>query len=250
VLCIPAIDIRNGTCVRLIQGDFAKETIYGDPLEVALAYREAGARVLHIVDLDAARTGKATNRGLIRKIIEECPIEVEVGGGIRSSVDAEALIDIGAARVVLGTAAIENPAFARDLAHAHPLKVAIGLDHRPVRQHEMTRREVALRGWVQGSGIALADAFATFNDAPFGAVIVTDIDRDGTLLGPDLPGVAFALEMSALPVISSGGIATQDDLLALGDVQVNGVRLYGAIVGTALLSGAMTLQEALIACAR
>jgi phosphoribosylformimino-5-aminoimidazole carboxamide ribotide isomerase len=250
VRCIPAIDLRGGKCVRLYQGDFAKETIYGDPVELALSYCATGATALHIVDLDAARTGFATNRELIKTIIAKCPVDVEVGGGIRTSLDAESLLRQGAARVVIGTAGIENPGLANKLAYAHPGQIAIGLDHKRITDKGQIRREVALRGWVQGSGIEFADALAMFSEAPFGAVIVTDIDRDGTLRGPDLVGLRFALEHCENPVIASGGIAKPSDLEALSEVEAKGKKLLGAIVGKALLSGAMTLKEALAACAR
>ncbi|HUZ21754.1 MAG TPA: 1-(5-phosphoribosyl)-5-[(5-phosphoribosylamino)methylideneamino] imidazole-4-carboxamide isomerase [Acidimicrobiales bacterium] len=251
--CVPALDLRGGRCVRLLRGDFAAETVYGDPVEQAEAYRDAGATSLHVVDLDAARTGEPVNRDVVLRIVDALPIPVQLGGGIRDAASAAEALEAGVSRVVLGTVAVEEPEVARRLAERYPGRVVLGLDHRraPVgRGSRRQRREVALRGWKEGSGIELTAALAQLEDAPLGAVIVTDIDRDGTLEGPDLPGYELVLGSSSLPIVASGGIGGADDLRALAALEIEGRRLAGAIVGRALLSGVLSLEEAMAACAR
>ncbi|HVB05851.1 MAG TPA: HisA/HisF-related TIM barrel protein [Acidimicrobiales bacterium] len=238
--CLPAIDLRGGRCVRLLRGDFAEETVYGDPLEQAAAFVAGGARALHVVDLDAARGASPDNAAVVAGIIAAAGVPVEVGGGVRDEARAEALLGLGAARVVLGTLAAEAPERVRALAAAHPGAIAVGLDHRD--------GEVALRGWLEGGGVKLAELLAAYEGAPLGAVIVTPIDRDGTLAGPDLEGYATLLEQSALPIVASGGVASLSDLEALRELEVDGRRLAGVVVGKALLSGAMTVAEAVDAC--
>ncbi len=246
--CLPAIDVRAGRCVRLLRGDFAAETVYGDPLEQALAFVGSGARALHVVDLDAARTGEPVNRAVVVAIIEATGVPVQVGGGIRSAPAADGLLEAGAARVVLGTAALEQPELVRRLAEAHPGRIALGLDHRRVGEGSEVRRLLAARGWEEGSDLELADALRRFAPLPLGAVVVTDIGRDGTLAGPDLDGYALALGASALPIVASGGIGGASDLRALAALEVAGRRLAGAVVGRALLSGALGVAEAVAAC--
>lgn len=245
MLCIPAIDVRAGRCVRLLKGDFAEETVYGDPVEVALAYEAAGAELLHVVDLDAARDGGAANRSVVEAIAKACAMPVQLGGGIRDEAVADAALASGIDRVVLGTAGVEDPALVRRLAERHPGRIVAGLDHRRTDG----RRVVAVRGWAEASGIDLEDALGALEGAPLGAVVVTDIGRDGTLEGPDVEGYAAALRASALPVVASGGVGTLDDLRRLAAIEVEGRRLAGVVVGRALLSGAFGLEAAIGACA-
>jgi phosphoribosylformimino-5-aminoimidazole carboxamide ribotide isomerase len=232
----PAIDLLNGQAVRLYQGDYARETVYNsDPVAQAKIFADAGARWIHVVDLDAARTGSPLTREVIAAICDAVDVPIQTGGGVRSEEAADALFDAGVARVVLGTAALESPDLVRALAARHA--VAVGLDARG--------REVAVRGWEEGSGQDLLDVARGFADAGVEALIVTEIGRDGTLEGPDLDGLGEVLEATELPVIASGGVGTLADIAALESLRSVGRRLSGAIVGRALYEGAFTLQDAL-----
>jgi phosphoribosylformimino-5-aminoimidazole carboxamide ribotide isomerase len=236
----PAIDLRDGRCVRLYQGNYDQETVYNDdPVAQAQAFAAAGCRWVHVVDLDAARTGVPTNRDAVAAIAAGVDIPVQTGGGIRSDDAAQAVFDAGVARVVVGTAALDDPDFVRRLASR--MAVAVGLDVRG--------REVAVRGWEEGSGRDIVDVLAEFVDAGVAAVIVTQIARDGTLDGPDLEGLSLVLASTPLDVIASGGVGTLDDLRALGALEVDGRRLAGVIVGRALYEGRFTLGDALGAVA-
>jgi phosphoribosylformimino-5-aminoimidazole carboxamide ribotide isomerase len=232
----PAIDLLDGRAVRLYQGDYARETVYNnDPVAQAREFAAAGARWIHVVDLDAARSGTPRNRDVIAAICEAVDVPIQTGGGVRSDEAADALFDAGVARVVLGTAALEDPDLVRRLASRHA--VAVGLDARG--------REVAVRGWEEGSGRDLLDVARGFADAGVEALIVTEIGRDGTLEGPDIEGLGEVLESTELPVIASGGVGTLDDLVALEELRSVGRRLSGVIVGRALYEGAFTLRSAL-----
>lgn len=238
----PAIDLRSGRSVRLVQGDYSRQTVYGgDPVAVAKELVADGAPWLHVVDLDAARTGRPENRALVSAIADAVHVPVQTGGGIRDEFSAEALLGSGVARIVIGTAAVEEPAMVRRLALRHPGRVALGLDARG--------GEVAVRGWTEGSGTAAAEVLHRFRDAELGAVVVTDIARDGTLGGPNLGGLTSVLVATSLPVIASGGVGSLADLRALAGLEAGGRRLAGAIVGKALHDGAFTVREAMAACA-
>jgi len=232
----PAIDLRDGRCVRLYQGDYGRETVYGDdPVAQARAFADAGAPWIHVVDLDAARTGQPVNRAVIARIADAVDVPVQTGGGVRDEASAEALIGSGVRRVVLGTAALEQPALVHRLAREVP--VAVGLDARG--------REVAVRGWERGSGRDLLEVAAEFAEAGVEALVVTEIGRDGTLEGPDLEGLAEVLEATPLPIIASGGVGTLADLEALSGLRVGDRHLEGAIVGRAIYEGAFTVEQAL-----
>jgi phosphoribosylformimino-5-aminoimidazole carboxamide ribotide isomerase len=247
--CIPAIDLREGRSVRLLRGDYAAETVYGDPVEHARAYADGGATRLHVVDLDAARSGIGHNDNVVAAIATSVKIPIEVGGGVRSLERAHELFSAGVDRVIVGTSAIEDPQLLVRMAGRFPGQVAVGLDHRSRLVDGQERREVALRGWELGSGVDLFEVLARIESLALAAVIVTDISRDGTLEGPDLEGLAAVLAATAQPVIASGGIGRVDDLLALGRVGEVARRIAGVIVGKALLSGALSLHDALMACA-
>jgi phosphoribosylformimino-5-aminoimidazole carboxamide ribotide isomerase len=243
----PAIDIREGRCVRLQRGDFSLETPFGDPELVADEYVSSGAERLHIVDLDAALTGVGANRELIGRIIARARVPVQVGGGVRDEVAAEALIDLGVARVVIGTLAVEDAALLERLSERWPGRFVAGLDYRRNAAGEL---QVAVRGWTQPSGRTVTEMLPQLGELQLAAVVVTDIDRDGTGDGPDLAGLAAVLRQSRLPVVASGGVANAPDLERLAALEVaGGRRLGGAIVGRALLSGQLSLVDALVACA-
>lgn len=239
----PAIDLRGGRCVRLLQGDYERETDYGDdPVGVATGFVASGARWVHVVDLDAARSGEPVNRPVVAAVaaaVRAAGGRVQSGGGVRSEAAADALFDAGVSRVVLGTAAMDDPELVRRLAGAHPGGVAVGLDTRG--------GEVAVRGWTEGSGQQLLDVVPRFADAGVASLIVTEIGRDGTLEGPDLAGLASVLAATDIEVVASGGVGVLADVVALDDLEVGGRRLAGAIVGKALYEGAFTVSDAVAA---
>ena len=233
----PSIDLRRGKVVRLHQGDFAQETVYGDdPVSVARTYAEAGAAWIHVVDLDASRRD-GSNREAIIAVAAAVDVPVQAGGGVRDA----SLLEAGVARVVLGSAAVDDPALVGRLGAEHPGRGVVGLDHRD--------GEVRVRGWEEGSGRRLHDLVAELAVPGVAAFVVTDISRDATLAGPDLDGYASLLAATPLPVVSSGGVGTLADLRALAALDVGGRRLAGAIVGKALYEGRFTVVEALAALA-
>lgn len=234
----PAIDVRDGRCVRLYQGDYDRETVYGDdPVAQARAFAADGAPWIHVVDLDAARTGDFRNRSVVAAVAAAVDVPVQAGGGVRDDGVADALLTGGVRRVVVGTAALDDPDWVRRLAARYPGRVAIGLDARG--------RDVAVRGWVEGSGHDLVEVARRFDDAGVAALVVTEIGRDGTLAGPALDQLADVLAATRLDVVASGGVGTLDDLRALAGLDVGGRRLSGAIVGRALYEGAFALADAL-----
>ncbi|MGH9192664.1 MAG: 1-(5-phosphoribosyl)-5-[(5-phosphoribosylamino)methylideneamino]imidazole-4-carboxamide isomerase [Acidimicrobiales bacterium] len=234
----PAIDLRHGRCVRLYQGDYARETVYADdPVAQARAFAAEGAPWVHVVDLDAARTGNPRNYDLVAAVAAAVDVPVQCGGGVRDDAAADALLERGVQRVVVGTAALERPDWVRSLAGRCPGRVAVGLDARG--------RDLAVRGWVQGSGHDLVDVARRFEDAGVAALVVTDIRRDGTLSGPALDQLAAALEATSVDVIASGGVGTLADLRTLSVLEVEGRRLAGTIIGRALYEGAFRVSEAI-----
>ena len=246
--CIPAIDVRRGRSVRLLQGDYANETPYGDPLEQARAYETGGASRIHVVDLDAARSGIGENDEVIAAIAAKLSIPIEVGGGVRSLERAASLLDLGVDRVVIGTLAVEEPVALKALAGAFPGRIAVGLDHRSVTEDGVVHRELAVRGWEVGSGVDLEKFLVDLESIALAAVIVTDISRDGTLAGPDLVGLEAVLSQTSHAVIASGGIGTVADLVALKALGSLTRAIDGVIIGKALLSRAISLAEAIAAC--
>ena len=228
----PAIDLRGGRCVRLYQGDYDRETHYGDdPVSQARAFADAGAPWIHVVDLDAARSGSPVNRPVVAAIARAVAgrSQVQTGGGVRTVGDALALADAGVARVVMGSAAVAEPRLVEQASTV--VAVAVGLDHRA--------GEVAVHGWTEGSGVQLADALEWFPTAS--AFVITDIARDGMLTGPDVEGLAAAALATTIPIIASGGVATLADLTALKAVP----GVAGVITGKALYEGRFTVAEAL-----
>jgi phosphoribosylformimino-5-aminoimidazole carboxamide ribotide isomerase len=248
----PAIDIRDGGAVRLTQGDFDRQTEYGDPVALAVRFAAGGAPWLHVVDLDAARSGAPVNRATVLAIARASAVPVETGGGVRTLDDVAELLDGGVSRVVLGTAALEDPGLVSRATVTYPGRIALGLDYRMTTDG---RAEVAVRGWEQGTGRTVDELLAEVADAGLSAVVVTAIERDGTLAGPDLEGLRAVLASTGLPVIASGGVGSVADIEELAAVVVEDGdsgprRLAGAISGKALVDGRMTVEEAVAACAR
>ena len=230
----PAIDLRDGRVVRLTKGDYAQQTVYGDdPVAVAIGFVEEGATWIHVVDLDAARTGDPVNRAIVGRIASALAgrCRLQTGGGVRTLADVEALAAAGVTRVVMGSAAVRDPELVAAASAIMP--VAVGLDHRD--------GELAVHGWTEGSGVRLAEALRSFPSAA--AFVITDIARDGMLVGPDVEGLAAAASATEIPVIASGGVASLADLAALAGV----AGLAGAITGKALYEGRFTVAEALAA---
>jgi phosphoribosylformimino-5-aminoimidazole carboxamide ribotide isomerase len=221
----PAIDLRAGRAVRLWQGDYDAETVYGDdPPAIARAFVDAGARWIHVVDLDAARTGERTNDTVVGAIVEAIAgrARVQCGGGVRDERAAAELTAAGVSRVVMGTAALGDPDLVRRVSEC--VAVAVGLDHRG--------GELAAHGWTESTGLRLSDVLARFPTAD--AFIVTEIERDGTLTGPDIDGLAAVLAATDVAVIASGGVGSLDDLKMLDALEVKGRRLAGVIAGKAI----------------
>ncbi|MGG1664444.1 1-(5-phosphoribosyl)-5-[(5-phosphoribosylamino)methylideneamino]imidazole-4-carboxamide isomerase [Brevibacillus sp. NRS-1366] len=232
----PAIDIRGGKCVRLFQGDYGQETVYADsPLAMAKRWVEQGASWVHLVDLDGAKEGKPANAQLIKDIARQVPVPVQVGGGIRTEEQIADYLEAGVARVIVGTAAIEDEPFTKRILQTYGDKIAIGLDCR--------NGLVATRGWLTTTDVQateLAKRLVSYGAETF---IYTDIARDGTLTGPNVEEISALALATGKSVIASGGVSNLDDLLALAAHMTEGVS--GAIVGKALYTDAFTLAEAL-----
>lgn len=229
----PAIDLRGGRCVRLLQGDYARETVFGDdPVAMAQRFVAAGARRLHIVDLDGAKDGGPSQSGLVMRMTREAGRPVQVGGGIRARETVGAYLAAGVERVVLGSVAIEDPALLERLAVDHPGRIVLGLDARDGK--------VAVRGWLDTSTLSALDVARRHASLPLAAVVYTDIATDGMLGGPNLTAIEHLVDACRLPVVASGGVATVEDIRRL-----RGLGCTGCIVGRALYDGAFTIAEAL-----
>ncbi len=228
---LPAVDVADGTAVRLVQGEAGSETGYGDPLEAALAWQRAGAPWVHLVDLDAA-FGRGSNRELLARVVAALDVQVELSGGIRDDASLAAALGTGCTRVNLGTAALESPQWCAKAIAEHGDRVAVGLDVRGTT--------LAARGWTQEGG-DLWEVLARLDAEGCARYVVTDVRRDGTLTGPNLELLGQVTARTDRPVVASGGVSSLDDLRAIAAVP--GVE--GAIVGKALYAGAFTLEEAL-----
>jgi phosphoribosyl isomerase A len=232
---LPAVDVADGQAVRLIRGEAGSETRYGDPLEAALAWQRAGARWVHLVDLDAA-FGRGSNRDLLAKVVDALDVDVELSGGIRDDPSLVAAMATGCRRVNLGTAALESPEWVRDAIASYGDRIAVGLDVRG--------STLAGRGWTRDGG-ELYDVLARLDADGCARYVVTDVRRDGTLTGPNLQLLRDVCAATDRPVVASGGVASLDDVRVLAALVPLGVE--GAIVGKALYAGAFTLEEALAA---
>jgi 1-(5-phosphoribosyl)-5-[(5-phosphoribosylamino)methylideneamino] imidazole-4-carboxamide isomerase/N-(5'phosphoribosyl)anthranilate isomerase len=230
---LPAVDVQDGTAVRLVRGAAGSETSYGDPLEAALAWQRDGAEWIHLVDLDAA-FGRGDNRDLLTDVVGRLDVAVELSGGIRDDASLDAALATGAARVNVGTAALESPHWVRRAIAQHGDRIAIGLDVRGTT--------LAARGWTQDGG-DLWETMARLDSDGCGRYVVTDVNKDGTLTGPNLRLLGDVCAATAARVVASGGVASLDDLRAIESLGT----VEGAIVGKALYAGAFTLPEALAA---
>lgn len=230
---IPAIDIKGGRCVRLYQGRMDQETVYSEnPLEVAKMWEEMGAGMLHIVDLDGAVTGTPVNFSIIEKMISALSIKVQVGGGIRNKESVEKYLEIGAARVIIGTAAAANIEFVWNISGFYTARIVISLDAKDGM--------AAVKGWTEVTEIDAIDLAKKFEGIGIGAIVFTDISRDGTLTGPNLKSIERFASSVRIPVIASGGVSGIDDIRALCKLSIEGI-----IIGKALYSGAVDLREAI-----
>jgi len=244
----PAIDLRGGAAVRLTRGDFDQETRYGDPVALARTYIAGGARWIHVVDLEAARTGLPHELPVLEQILRVAAgrARVQTGGGIRSHDIVESrLHKPGLDRVVIGTAALKDPGLATRCAREWPDRVAVGLDY--IVRPDGTA-EAQGHGWLRGSEQSLPELLALWEGEPIAAVVATSIARDGMLEGPDVAGLGALLATTSIPVVASGGVATLDDLRALAALSVEGRRLHGVVVGKALVEGRFSVEEAVAAC--
>jgi phosphoribosylformimino-5-aminoimidazole carboxamide ribotide isomerase len=233
---IPAIDLLDGQCVRLHQGDYDQVTRFSsDPVAQALSWQQQGAQRLHLVDLDGARSGLPVNDNVVKAITSALAIPVQLGGGVRTAERAEELLAAGLDRVILGTVALEEPELVETLAERHPGRIVVGIDARDGK--------VATRGWIEASSIEATDLAGRFSCSPLAALICTDIATDGTLAGPNLSFLRAMASASSVPVIASGGIGNLEHLLSLLSVAPLGVE--GVIVGRALYDGRVELAEAL-----
>jgi phosphoribosylformimino-5-aminoimidazole carboxamide ribotide isomerase len=230
MLILPAIDLRGGKCVRLRQGDYRQETVFGDdPVGMARRWVSAGARALHLVDLDGAKAGSPVNGAVIRRIVESVDVPCQVGGGLRTEADIETTLEMGVARVVLGTRALQDPAWVRQMAQTYPKRIVLGLDARDGK--------VATHGWLETSEATALEVARQFANWPLFAIVYTNIARDGMLEGPDLVGLSELADVVPLPVIASGGVTTLENVR---DLMTR--RVFGCIIGRALYEGRMDLS--------
>jgi len=236
VILFPAIDLKNGQCVRLEQGDMARATVFSlDPAAQAAAFAAQGFEYLHVVDLDGAFAGKPVNAAAVEAMLRSVTIPVQLGGGIRDLKTIEAWLDKGIARVIIGTAAVRDPALVKAAAKKYPGRVAVGLDARDGK--------VAVEGWAETSEVTAFEIAARFADAGVAAIVFTDIARDGLLKGLNLDATVALAERIAIPVIASGGFASIDDVRAL--LAPEAKKLAGAIAGRALYDGRLDASAAL-----
>lgn len=236
MILFPAIDLKEGKCVRLQQGDMARATIFNhDPAQQAGLFESQGFRYLHIVDLDGAFAGKPVNGEAVDRILESVAMPVQLGGGIRDMATVEGWLSKGVTRVILGTAAVRDPEFVKNAAMHHPGRVAVGLDARDGR--------VAVQGWAESSDLEALELAKRFEDVGVAAIIYTDIARDGLLKGLNLEATIALAEGVSIPVIASGGLASLDDVRAL--LEPRAARLEGAITGRALYDGRLDARAAL-----
>ncbi len=228
----PAIDLKNGVCVRLKMGDMEQATEYGDPAEIAAQWQRQGAKYLHVVDLDAAFAGTFCNRDTVARILKSVSIPVQLGGGVRTLEDIDERLELGLQRVIIGTAAIENPALVAEAAMKYPGRVVAGIDAKDGR--------VATRGWASDSGEDPVQLSLRMKELGITTVIYTDISRDGMMTGPNVAGVRKLVEATGMDIIASGGMSVPDDVK-----QILSTGAEGVIIGKALYAGTIRLDDAI-----
>jgi phosphoribosylformimino-5-aminoimidazole carboxamide ribotide isomerase len=237
MIIYPAIDLKDGQCVRLLRGEMAAATVFNDdPAAQARAFQAAGCEWIHLVDLNGAFAGEPVNAAAVEAILAAIDVPAQLGGGIRDMATIERWLGKGLARVILGTVAVENPGLVREAARAFPGQVAVGIDARAGK--------VATKGWAEETDVEVTDLARSFEDAGVAAIIYTDIQRDGAMQGPNIEATAALARAVSIPVIASGGVSSIADLIALRDC---GAPLNGAISGRALYDGAIDLAQALAA---
>ena len=236
MIIYPAIDIRGGRCVRLTEGRFDAETVFADdPAEMALKWADMGAEFLHLVDLDGALAGEGKNVPVIERILKSVSIPVQLGGGIRNLETIEKLLSLGVTRLILGSAAVKNPALVEKACKKYPGHIAVGIDAK--------NGEVAIEGWGKGSGVAATELAKKMAAYGVETIIYTDISRDGMLSGVNVEATAALARSCGVPIIASGGVASIEDIRRVKAVEADGVQ--GCIIGKAIYTGAVDLQEAL-----
>jgi phosphoribosylformimino-5-aminoimidazole carboxamide ribotide isomerase len=236
VILYPAIDLKDGQCVRVVQGDLGRATVFNaSPADQARAWADGGFHWIHVVDLNGAVSGQAINAAAVEAILGAVSVPVQLGGGIRSMTDVERWIEAGVSRVILGTVAVREPQVVREAAREWPEQIAVSVD---VRQGK-----VAVQGWTEDSDLDAITVAKRFEDAGVGALIVTDIDRDGTVMGFNVDAFGAIADAVAIPVIAAGGLASVDDIVRLK--ARSGTPIAGAVLGRALYNGAIVPAEAL-----
>jgi phosphoribosylformimino-5-aminoimidazole carboxamide ribotide isomerase len=231
---VPAVDMQDGEVVQLVQGERGTEKRYGDPVEAARRWVDAGAKTLHLVDLDGAFEGERKNAAAVEAVVDAVDVPVQLGGGIRTADDARALLDSGVDRVILGTAAVNDPDIVAEISETHPGSVVVSLDAKD--------GEVVIEGWTEGTGLEPAEAAGRYADLGAAGILFTDVDVEGRLEGVNTDAVEAVVDAVDIPVVASGGVATLSDVEALRDAGAAAV-----VVGTALYEGRFSLADAMAA---
>ncbi len=236
MIIIPAIDIKDGKCVRLFKGEEEKVTVFSDhPSEIAKEWEDAGAKWIHVVDLDGAFSGKPKNYNVIKSIVDTVSCPVQVGGGIRNIDTVREYVKMGVKRIILGTAAFSDQDFLRNACSEFPQEIAVGIDTK--------NGKIAVKGWTEVIDQGTQEVMRNLQEVGVSIVLNTNIDRDGTMEGINIDGAREFIEQSPIPVIASGGIATMEDLEKLASIEHLG--LYGAILGKSIYTGSINLKEAI-----